>query len=577
MNIIDSNPQTLFDVYQSHCEVLKSQDNNSQHDVTAGIRTALIRYTLPKWGFPLPRRKKLTSEEIKAGLEFMKGVPISELKNALSYQQEVFDSLGNVASSRNYRFHLNKMLVWCHTQSWWKNAAKTDADKYCPPIRLQRGRVSDKVRVTNKNMTPRCSNFIYGLKSHEISADLQQELNNFLNFQTTLVGSRKRQDAPLRTRSAMAHVNNSKRFLGWVHLYKGVPLEELTLKLLVIASGLTRDGHRDEDAIDEVIDLIDEHLQWLRDTREASPNTELKCVESLVAVAKFLYHKESKYQSREQVASKRVGYRDIPIIEELRRLECEIMARVNTAPPRSDESKKWVDWPTFKACIERLISECAPRDKKGKKRSIRTLAQSHQIALICMLLSAFPDRSRTIRELEVGRSLINRDGKWFVEHTAEDFKTGNSFCKNGQKRVVELPESLYLLLEEWLSKWRSVFNPNHPYVFTQLNGKPLTDGSLYQYFRKRIYRLTGQAFTPHMVRDSIVTYLKLSGTSDRVLAALAELMAHSQKMQHQIYDRRTPEQKVAPALSALQSLPTGNLPPPPPLKTIELTTEIQEQ
>jgi hypothetical protein len=80
-----------------------------------------------------------------------------------------------------------------------------------------------------------------------------------------------------------------------------------------------------------------------------------------------------------------------------------------------------------------------------------------------------------------------------------------------------------------------------------------------------------------MVRDSIVTYLKLSGTSDRVLAALAELMAHSQKMQHQIYDRRTPEQKVAPALSALQSLPTGNLPPPPPLKTIELTTEIQEQ
>lgn len=181
----------------------------------------------------------------------------------------------------------------------------------------------------------------------------------------------------------------------------------------------------------------------------------------------------------------------------------------------------------FKACIERLIKECAPRDKKGKKRSIRTLGQSHQIALICMFLTAFPDRSRTIRELEVGRTLINRDGKWFVEHTAEDFKTGNSFCKNGQKRVVELPESLYPLLEEWLSKWRSVFNPNHPYVFTQLNNKPLTDGSLYQYFRKRIYRLTGQAFTPHLVRDSIVTYLKLSGTSDQVLAALAELMAHS--------------------------------------------------
>ncbi|MDZ8139007.1 MAG: site-specific integrase [Nostoc sp. DedQUE04] len=577
MDNILLNPKTFYDVYVTHCESLKALHNNSKHDVTAGIRTASIRYTLPKWGFPLPSRNKLTAEDIKAGLEFMKTIPISELTNALAYQQEVFDSLGNVPSSRNYRYHLNKMLVWCHKQSWWENAVKTDANKYCPAIRLQRGRVSDKVRVTNKKMTPKCSNFKYGLKFEEITPESQQELDNFLNFQTTLVGGRKRQDAPLRHRSAMAHVKNAKRLLGWLHRYKGVPLEELNLKLLVSASGLTKEGHRDEDAIDKVIDLVDEHLQWLRDIREALPNTELKCVESLVAVAKFLYHKESKYQSREQVASKRVGYRDIPIIEELRRLECEIMARVNTAPPRSDESKKWVDWPTYKACIERLISECAPLDKKGKKRTNRTLAQSHQIALICMLLSAFPDRSRTIRELEVGRTLINRDGKWFVEHTAEDFKTGNSFCKNGQKRVVELPQTLYPLLEEWLSKWRSVFNPNHPYVFTQLNGKPLTDGSVYQYFRKRIYRLTGQAFTPHMVRDSIVTYLKLSGTSDQVLAALAELMAHSQKMQHQIYDRRTPEQKVAPALSALQSLPTGNLPPPPPLKTIELTTEIQEQ
>ncbi|RCJ40571.1 hypothetical protein A6770_37940 [Nostoc minutum NIES-26] len=305
MDIIHFNPKTVFDVYQSHCEVLKSQDNNSQHDVTAGIRTALIRYTLPKWGFPLPSRSKLTSEEINAGLEFMKEVPISELKNALSYQQEVFNSLGNVASSRNYRFHLNKMLVWCHDQSWWKNAVKTNADKYCPPIRLKRGRVSDKVRVTNKKVTPRNANYSYRLKEEETEPGLQQELDNFFSFQTTIIGSRKRQDATLRPRSAMAHVNNSKRLLGWLHRFKGVPLEELSLKKLVPTSGLTRDGHRDEDAIEEVIDWIDEHLQWLREVREASPNTELKCVESLVAVAKFLYHKESKYQSRVQVGGRR--------------------------------------------------------------------------------------------------------------------------------------------------------------------------------------------------------------------------------------------------------------------------------
>ena len=65
-----------------------------------------------------------------------------------------------------------------------------------------------------------------------------------------------------------------------------------------------------------------------------------------------------------------------------------------------------------------------------------------------------------------------------------------------------------------------------------------------------------------------MTYLKLSGTSDSVLAVLAQLMAHSLKMQ-QIYDHRISEQKVAPALQALQSLPTGTLPPLPPL-TVKL-------
>ncbi|MBW4607426.1 MAG: site-specific integrase [Hassallia sp. WJT32-NPBG1] len=566
MSNILCSPENLFDAYQLYCDYLKITSPNSKYEVTAVIRTVLIRYTLPKWGFELPTRQKLTQAQVNAGLEFMKKIPLSELKNAMSYQQEVFDSLGGVASSRNYRMHLKKMVSWCSSQSWCKLTTKKDAPNYCPPIRLKRGRVSDRVRVTNKKITPSSPNFSYALSADEISPELQEELNSFVSFQIAIVSTRKRQDPPLRTRSAMAHVNNSKRLLGWQHRYKGVPLEQLSLKRLVTSSGLNNHGQQDENAIDEIMDLVDEYLKWLREVREASPNTELKMVESLVAVAKFLYHKESKCQSRKQVASKRVGYRDIPIIEELRRLECEIMARVNVTPPRADESKKWVDWPTYKACIERLISECAPRDKKGKKRTIRTIAQSHQVALICLLLSAFPDRSRTIRELEVGRTLVNRDGKWFVEHTADDFKTGNSFCKNGQKRIVELPAPLYPLLEEWLFKWRQTFNPNHNYVFTQLNGKPLTDGSLYGYFRKRIFRLTGKAFTPHMVRDAIVTYLKLSGTSDQVLAALAELMANSQKMQIRVYDRRTSEQKVAPALEALQSLPTGTLPPPPPLE-----------
>lgn len=559
---IFQKPETIYDAYSLFCSHLKADESSESTDPTSGLRTALIRYTLPKLGLPSPTRNKLTQNEVNAGLEFMKTIPISEIEHLLGYQQEVFDSLGGVSSSRTYRLHLTKMVTWCLNQTWGQVLSNPKAEVRCPKIRVKSGRVGDKVRVTDKKLTSASPGYAYAIKPSETSSELQQQFEKLFTFQTA-VTVRKRQDKPLRPRSAEGHVKTAKRLLGWLYRYKNVPKEELCLKKLVCSSGLTPDGQRDEAIIDEIMDLMDEHLQWLRDEREASPNTELKSVEGFVAIAKFLYHKESKCQSRYQTTNEQVSYRDIPIIEELRALEREVMARVNTTPRRSDESKKWLDWPVFKACVQRLIEECAPKAQCGKPRTQRTLAQCHQVALIFLLLSVFPDRARTICELQIGKTLVDRDGKWFIEQTANDFKTGDSYCKNGQKRIVELPASIYPLLEDWLYKWRSVFHPNHSFVFTQLNGKQLTNSSLYNYVRKRVWRLAGKAFTPHMVRDSVVTHLSLSGATDEVMRALAELMGHSLEMQRKIYDRRTPQQRVAPALEALQSERPGILPPPP--------------
>jgi integrase len=461
--------------------------------------------------------------------------------------------------------HLTKFILWSQQQSWWKWAVlvtKKEREKRCPKMRNTRSFSKDKPRVTERQSILGSPNFKYTLKLAEILPDLQQELDLFFKFQTAPVGNRNRQDRALRPVSGMGHVTAAKRILGWLHRYQGIPLEKLNLKKLVAYSGLTPEGKKDEAGIDAVMELVESHLEWLREARGASPNTELKAVECLVAVAKYLYHKASKQRSRHLVGGKQVGYKDIPIIEELRQLERDIMVRVSQTPRRSDESKKWLDWPVFLACVKRLVEECEERNACGNSRPLKAIAKSHQIALIFMLLSAFPDRSRTLRELELGRTLFNRDGKWFIEHAASDFKTGDSFCKNGQKRVVELPESLYPFLTEWLEKWRPIFNPKHGYFFTRVNGTPLNTSALSSYFRNRSYRLTGQLFTPHMVRDSIVTHLKLSGAGDGILVALADLMAHSQRTQAQIYDRRTPSQKVAPALEALQSLSAGILPEP---------------
>jgi len=564
--LINTIPKSFAEVYHLYEQDFKAKNVHAKNDNLPLLRTGLFRYVLPKYGLPFPEGKKLTSVESKAAWKLMEQIPTHELKNALSYQDEVFTTLKCTLSiRRTYRMHLTKFILWNQQQFWWNLAVlatEKDREKRCPKMWNTRSITKDRPRVTERQVILGSPNFKYALKLSEILPDLQQELDLFLKFQTALVGTRNRQDQALRPISAMAHVTGAKRILGWLHHYQGIPLEELSLKKLVAYSGLTPKGKRDEAQIEAVIELIDSHLEWLRESRDVSPTTESKAVECLVAVAKFLYHKASKRRSRHQIADNQVGYKDIPIIEELRQLEGNIRARVNQTPRRSDESKKWLDWPVFLACVKRLVEECGERNACGKKRSLKAIAQSYQIALIFMLFSAFPDRGRTLRELELGRTLFNRDGKWLIEHSAGDFKTGDSFCKNGQKRVIELPESLYSFLTEWLEKWRPIFNPKHGYFFTKVNGDPLDACALGSYFRHRSYRLTGQLFTPHMVRDSIVTYLKLSGAEDRVLAALAELMAHSQQTQAQIYDRRTPSQKVAPALEALQSLSAGILPEP---------------
>ena len=50
-------------------------------------------------------------------------------------------------------------------------------------------------------------------------------------------------------------------------------------------------------------------------------------------------------------------------------------------------------------------------------------------------------------------------------------------------------------------------------------------------------RITGKKTNPHLVRDSIVTYLRGSGASERELEALAIYMGHSLDMQRGTYDR----------------------------------------
>ncbi len=407
------------------------------------------------------------------------------------------------------------------------------------------------------------------------SLPLNEQLKQFHKFMTD-VDVRQRQGGHVGDVTAKNYLWEVRYILGQMHRYRSptVPLEQLSLTRLVSSSGLTVDNLPDEDALNNVMDEVYDYLSWRRNERHAGPASELQAVKSLIWVAAYLYHPLSKNKRRSGRSTENVRYRDIPIIEELRELQSEIEERNKTAPKIADEDKKWIEWPEFLAMVEQLKTECNPIGQNNRRRSDSAFAANIQRYLIFAFFSAIPDRQRTLRELEEGRTLFQRNGIWRIEHGPDDFKTGSTYCKNGEKRIIPIPNWFYPELKAWLHGyedddgvwhgyidedgnrlgWREVFKPNHSCVFTQKCGNKMTCESLNSLFRRAAYRITGKACHPHLVRDMIVTHLKRSGASSDVLEALAKLMAHSLQMQQNIYDRRTPEEKIQPAIKALDSL-----------------------
>lgn len=402
---------------------------------------------------------------------------------------------------------------------------------------------------------------------HEVRPELKRQLDQMAAFLGDEIGPRHRQNKAKRPRAVESAMDEVYRHLGYLHRVKGVSLSELTLEQLVPHSGIVVDGGLDEVALDALHDDVAEQMRWLREQRQNAPATEQSVIKTRVDVAKFLYAKLSRMRGRHQRSSKTVSYRDIPVIEELRAMGREVEARVRAAPKVADESKKFMDWPTYRAVVAHLKQECGSHYADRKPRKPIGRAKSVQNFLIALVYTICPDRARTIYELELGRRLLKtEEGHYQIVHRADDFKTGHSYCKAGDVRVIPFPETFTPYFDAWFDQYRPMFAPNHNFVFTQWNGKPLHSSSLYLLFRQRMYRLTGQLFHPQLVRSSAVTYFKGANVPEQVLDSLAHLMAHSREMQNRIYDRRTSQEKVMPAIDALYNAPIGELPPPPEQK-----------
>lgn len=521
MNSKINNLASIFDLYSAH---LKTQHPNKPY-CNAKVKTAIVRYTLPGWG--------LNVENGQDPLELMALVPINQFKDALTIQEKVFKSLGKDVSGtvqRTYRSQLRQLLNWCAKQRWWKQEHGEDVRA---PKKKLAGFNSKEFRVTNK---PRKE--YYGLTEKQLTETLKKEFSQLFNYLTS-ISVRKRQEEPIKKITANLILAKVKLILGWLHTHKEIPLKNLTIKIL------------------DDIDLTYEFLDWARTEREIAASSEAVFIRIILSVAKFHHHKQSNVKD----------YRDIPIIEELRELLRAANKRIKNTPKVADENKKWLDWSEYLAAVERLKEECALRLDCGQRRSDKAIAWSYQRYLIAAFLAYMPpDRQRTLRELELGRTLIKDRDKWFINLGVDDYKTGKVYGE----QISEVPEIIYPELEEWLNKWRLAFNPKHNFVFSRGNGKPMNEESIYTLFTSMMCRLTGKRTNPHLVRAMAITHFQRSGATDAEMEALALAMKHSREMQREVYDKRTQQEKIAPALNMMLRQKASTLPPPPKLGTVKL-------
>lgn len=527
---------SLFDAWLSYeAYVQETLPQKKAEALLAQTRTALLRYTLPSWGFPLSKGQRLTTQEREQGLRFLKQVRLEQLKDAPDFQEKSFEQLSVAGNSRrNYRWALNSFIDWCKQQPWASGIAWAKEKRFTPRKREKKEYEADLQTNNDKARLP------YRLPEAQISASLQQELQSFRDFLT-------KGEPRVSKLTAQRYEQQVLRILGWLHQVQGVPLEDLRLETLV-----PKTPARDEAS---TASLVQAYLQWLQDCgprRSDAPkretlgsHTAIKAIDTWLTVAKFVYLEEIEF----------VGWKNkerIPSFQVLYGLRKNALKSIKAHQHTNDPQENLMSWLEFLELGEVLRDECKlwfPQSTQSKQggttrgalRSLTAIAQSYQRFLCVALLSYIPPQPlRELRQLKISlpsvsslehitsnvhpeESLLYRDGnQWWIKIAAGKHQVGMTSA--GRVPVPNLrydnERYFYQYLEEWLLHYdyrdnqgkilavpglRSCFNPRHDYLFTLKNGQPYSSAAFRMLLKHAVRRVTEKPVAP--LRQIFVTHV----------------------------------------------------------------------
>jgi integrase len=169
-------------------------------------------------------------------------------------------------------------------------------------------------------------------------------------------------------------------------------------------------------------------------------------------------------------------------------------------------------------------------------------AVQYRDGLMIALLAYVPIRRKNFTALEIGSSVVRRQGQWFIQLTPEQTKTHAWF-------ETILPPVLEPYLQRYIDFYRPMLvactgrwqRPTGDFLWISSHGSPMTQDGLYS----RICRHTGERFgehcSPHMFRDAAASTLATEAPEYVRLAA--PLLGHRSFQTTERYYRQAKSQE----------------------------------
>ena len=335
-----------------------------------------------------------------------------------------------------------------------------------------------------------------------VPTNLARQLDSFLAHRTSVFAAR-RQGAAVVDSSCESDKASLLRFFGWLKTTDRVPEGgELSLDLL---------GH------EELGDLAQAYVQWLRDEHELRYSSIANYLNGLVSVTTYVY---SNLDPPEETLS--MDPTPLTMLINLR-------AQAEKASRQESMFDKrvggWLEWDDVQKCRIKAVNAAA--EHIGDHSTRRTLLR--EATAISLLSLIPPDRVGLIRKLRLGHTLKRtEEGGWRLDLTRQ--RDGHKTSRFYGPFAAKLPDELTPVLNDYAAVLElAEVDGETSYLFhppTCSSDRPMESSAWTAWVKRLFTKLHGAPIAPKTLRSVFITWLRDNTDCPEVLKSAAHAMKH---------------------------------------------------